>query len=178
MMNGPGAMQQAIAEKQAQVSGDWFFWIAGVSLVSSVLSLTGTSFYTALGLGTTEFVDGVAQGLTAHHSAASGKIVALVFAVLASACYALYGFFARKGVQWAFLVGMIFYALDAVLLLTFQSWLSVAFHGYALFRIFQGFQAARQLSVLRKQSAGFAATGYVPPSSSPSNDIWPPPPSA
>ena len=73
---------------------------------------------------------------------------------------------------------MAFYALDSLLLLMFKSWISVAFHAYALYRIFQGFQAARQLAVLRAQSAAFGNTGYVPPSSSPSSDVWPPPPSA
>ena len=68
--------------------------------------------------------------------------------------------------------------IDGLLLLTLKDWLAVAFHAYALFRIFQGFQAAQQLSVLRSQQASFGATGYVPPSSSPPSDVWPPPPSA
>ncbi len=29
MINNSGGMEQAVAEKQTQVGGDWFFWIAG-----------------------------------------------------------------------------------------------------------------------------------------------------
>lgn len=76
------------------------------------------------------------------------------------------------------IVGAVFYLLDGLLLLAVKDWLAVAFHAYALYRIFQGFQAAQQLAILRKQSAGFAASGYVPPSSNPNSDVWPPPPSA
>ncbi len=176
MINGPGGMQQAVAERQTQVGGDWFFWIAGISILSSVVALFGHSFYFALGLGTTELIDGLAANGAGSGSAAFGKSIALALALFAAAFYILYGFFARKGARWAFIVGGVFYLLDGLLLVAFKDWISVAFHGYALFRIFQGFQAAQQLAVLRKQSAGFSATGYVPPSSSPSNDVWPPPP--
>ena len=82
--------------------------------------------------------------------------------LLCAAFYVLYGFFARKGALWAFIAGAAFYLLDAALLMYLSAWLAVAFHAYALFRLFQGFQAAQQLNTLRKQSAGYAASGYVP----------------
>ena len=178
MINGPGAMQQAVAARQTQIGGDWFFWIAGISALSTILALAGQHFYFALGLGTTQFIDGLAANGTGPNSPAFGKGAAIAASLAAAAFYALYGVFARKGALWAFIVGAVFYILDGLLLVVFKEWISVAFHAYALFRIFQGFQAAQQLAVLRKQSAGFAATGYVPPSSNPSNDVWPPPPSA
>jgi len=169
MINGPGAMQQAIAEKQTQSGGDWFFWIAGFSVINSVLAQFNASIHFVIGLGMTEVFDSGTLGIP--------KGAAVALDILAAAFYVLYGFFARKGARWAFIVGSLFYILDGLLLLAGKDWLAVAFHAYALFRIFQGFQAAQQLSVLRKQSAGFAATGYVPPSSSPPSDVWPPPPS-
>jgi len=170
MINGPSAMQQAVAEKRTQVGGDWFFWIAGFSVISSVLTLFGTRIYFAVGLGTTELLDLGYFGIP--------KSATLALDVLVAALYVLFGFFARKGAKWAFIVGAIFYALDGLLLVVFKDWLAVAFHAYALYRIFQGFQAAQQLSVLRSQSAAYGNTGYVPPSSNPSSDVWPPPPSA
>lgn len=173
-------MQQAIAEKRTQVGGDWFFWIAGFSAVSSIAGLFGQHFYFAAGLGTTELIDGAINGGISGFITGSlvyNHMVAVALDFLAAAFYVLYGFFARKGARWAFLAGMIFYALDALLLLTFKSWISVAFHAYALFRIFQGFQAAQQLKTLRAQSAAYGAGGYVPPANS-SGDVWPPPPSA
>ena len=170
MINGPGAMQQAVAARQTQVGGDWFFWIAGFSIVNSVLAQVNANIHFVIGLGTTEIFDSGVTGLP------KGAVIALD--LLAAAFYVLYGFFARKGVRWAFIVGGVFYLLDGLLLLVARDWLAVAFHAYALYRLFQGFQGAQQLAILRKQSAGFAASGYVPPPTNPSNDVWPPPPSA
>ena len=172
MINGPGNMQYAVAQKQTQVGGDWFFWIAGFSVINSLLGLMNASINFVIGLGMTELFDEFGG-----HSGAAGKGVALGLDLLAAGFYVLYGLFARKGARWAFVVGMIFYALDGLLLLVAKDWLSVAFHAYALFRIFQGFQAAGLLATLRAQQAGTPG-GYVPPPSTPPTDVWPPPPSA
>ncbi len=162
-------MEQAVAEKRAQVSGDWFFWIAGISFAVSVLAQFGITWRSAFGLGTTALLDSGVLGLP--------KGAALALDVVCAAFYVLYGVFARKGILWAFIAGTVFYLLDAALLVFIGSWLAVAFHAYAVFRLFQGFQASLQLSALRK-APGLTTGGYIPPSSNPSNDVWPPPPSA
>ena len=120
--------------------------------------------------------DRVIDGFAAQSGAATGKGIALLLEYSLPAFYVLYGLFARKGAKWAFIAGMIFYALDAVLLLLSKTRLSVAFHAYALFRIFQGFQAAQRLGLLRAQQAAYPAGAYAPPPSTPSSDVWPPPP--
>ncbi len=170
MLNDPGAMQLAVAEKRTQTGGDWFFWIAGFSVVNSVLALVGANFHFVIGLGTTEVIDSIFSG-----RGGVGRGISLALDILAAAFYVGYGLFARKGAKWAFIVGMVFYALDGALLLFAQDWLSVAFHAYALYRIFQGFQAAQELGRLRAQAVP-AAGGYALPP--PASDVWPPPPAA
>ncbi len=118
------------------------------------------------------------DGFAGQSGTTAGKGIALLLDIIAAGFYVLYGLFARKGAKWAFITGMVFYALDAVLLLAFKDWLSAAFHAYALFRIFQGFQAAQRLGVLRAQQAAYPTGAYAPPPSTPSSDVWPPPPSA
>ncbi len=168
LTGGPGAMQEAVAARQTQIGGDWFFWIAGFSVVNSLLALFRVRTHFAIGLGTTELFDAGLFGLP--------KAGTLALDLLAAGFYVLYGLFARKGARWAFVVGSVFYLLDGLLLVAAKDWLAAAFHAYALFRIFQGFQAARQLAALRRQSSVYP--GYVPPSSNPSSDVWPPPPAA
>jgi len=97
--------------------------------------------------------------------------------LVASVIIALCGLFARRGARWAFLVGMGLYLLDALLCLLQAEYLEIAAHAYALYRLFQGLQAAGQLSLLRAQQADSPYGGYVPPPSQPSGDVWPPPPS-
>jgi hypothetical protein len=52
---------------------------------------------------------------------------------------------AKAGSQGAFLGGMIAYALDGALLLLFNIWLDAAVHAYALWMIWQGYSASREL---------------------------------
>lgn len=154
-------MQRAIAARQAQVGGDWFFWVAGLSLANTLLAIMHTHFGFFFGLGVTGFAAYVAPG-------AGGW---LAVTVVASAFFASFGLFARKGQQWAFIVGALFYLLDGLLLVGIHEYLEVAAHAYVLFRLFQGFQAARLLSTL---------PAYYPPSDSPpptTPGVWPPPPS-
>ena len=163
MINGPGSMQYAVAERQTQIGGDWFFWVAGLSVVNAVLLLIHAPFGFFFSLGVSGYAAHMGGGLPAY----------LTVTVVASAIIALCGLFARRGARWAFLVGMGLYALDALVCLSMKEYLEVAAHAYALFRLFQGFQAAGQLSLLRAQAAR-PPSGYQPPTPG----VWPPPPSA
>jgi len=167
MVNGPGGMQYAVAAKQTQVGGDWFFWVAGFSVVNAVLLLIHAPFSFFFSLGVSGYAARTVGGLPAYLGAT----------LVASVIIALCGLFARRGARWAFLVGMGLYLLDALLCLLQAEYLEIAAHAYALYRLFQGLQAAGQLSLLRAQQADSPYGGYVPPPSQPSGDVWPPPPS-
>ncbi len=128
------------AALQLKSGASWFYWIAGLSLVNSIMSLTGSGFGFALGLGVTRIVDGFAAGLES-----GGKGVALVLDLMAGGLFIFFGIFASKAHTWAFVVGMALFALDGLIVLLAQAWLSVALHALALFFIFRGFLACRQL---------------------------------
>jgi hypothetical protein len=103
-------------------------------LINSVSSLSGSGFGFALGLGITHLLAQIGN-----------KSVVLVLDLLVSGLFVLFGVFAHKGHTWAFIVGMVLFALDTVLAFG-QSWLSVALHGLALFFLFRGMQACRELN--------------------------------
>jgi hypothetical protein len=136
-------------EQRSRSGARWFFWIAGLSIITSIVSLFGGGFVFFLSLGTTQFVDGVARGLSQEFGDAP-KIVALIFDFLVAAVFALMGWFALRHHLWSFVVGMSLFMLDAMLLLVFQIWLSFAFHLLVVFWIFKGYQAARQLDALER----------------------------
>jgi hypothetical protein len=108
---------------QAIRSANWFFWIAALSAVNSIVLMSGGGFHFFIGLGVTQLMGGLAG-------------------LLAAGIMALFGFFARQGQKWAFLVGGALYALDGVLLLIGDgnNILSAVFHGLVLFFIFRGFR--------------------------------------
>ena len=65
-------------------------------------------------------------------------VLDLIINGFVAAVLLLFWNFARKGERWAFIVGMAVYAVDGLILLTFKDFLGVAFHGYALYRMYRG----------------------------------------
>ena len=118
----------------------WFITIALLSGVNSVLQIFDAKIRFIFGLGITQVVDAFGHG-----AGQNGTILMIavdgIFIVMLILC----GKWAKAGSQAAFLGGMIAYALDGVLLLLFSVWLDAAVHAYALYMIWQGFSASREL---------------------------------
>ena len=131
-----------VLEKQLKGGGSWFYWIAGLSLVNSVVALSGSGTRFILGLGITQIFDELAKGM----GSGAGLAVAVVLDLLAAAVFVFFGVFANKRHTWSFIVGMALYALDGLIYLIGQEWLGVGFHAFALFCLFRGFKACRALN--------------------------------
>ncbi|HEX5791598.1 MAG TPA: hypothetical protein VFY13_10600 [Luteolibacter sp.] len=132
---------------------NWFFWIAGLSLINTIATHSGSEMGFILGLGITQFIDAIALLANEDKSVDAGSVVttvAVVLDVLAIASFALWGFLARKGMRWAYIVGMVLFALDTLLLLIGMDLLGIALHAFALFCIFNGFKAHGQLREIMK----------------------------
>src|SRR2546423_675275 len=107
---------QAHALEQRYKSGArWFFWIAVLSLATSLLALTGSNFAFFLSLGVTQVIDGLAKGI-ATDLGDSVRIVGLIFNILVAGGFALIGWLALKRRLWIFVLGMVLFALDAMVL--------------------------------------------------------------
>ena len=137
-------------EQRSKSGARWFFWIAALSLGTSLLTLAGSGFAFFLSLGITQVIDGLAKGLAANLGD-SVKIIGLVLDLLVAGVFVLIGWLALKRNLWSFIAGMVLFALDALLLLAFQVWISFVFHGLVIYWIFKGYQAARRLSALEAE---------------------------
>jgi hypothetical protein len=120
--------------------GSWFYWIAGLSLINTISAMSGSDWRFILGLGITQIFDGIGQGLGGN-----GKFVALFLDLLAAGAFVGFGVFANKGHLWAFIVGMILFALDGLIYLLGPDWIGVGFHVFVVYCLFRGFAAAREL---------------------------------
>jgi hypothetical protein len=140
--------QKLRAEQVVKNGAGWFLAIAGLSILNSVLTMSGTSFHFIFGLGVTEIVDAIGR-----QSGSTGSALGLVVNVFIAGLFLLFWNFARKGEKWAFLVGMALYAIDGLILVPFKDFLGVAFHAYALFRIYHGMQGVPVLEELRRRMA-------------------------
>ena len=127
--------QKTILEHALKSRASWFIMVAGLSLVNSVLSMTGAKVHFIFGLGFTQIVDAVA-----HRAGGAGMALDLVINGIVAGVFAFFWNFARKGQKWAWFAGMGLYAVDALVLLPFKDFLSLAFHAYALYRMWSGLQ--------------------------------------
>src|ERR1051325_5187828 len=129
-------------QRKIKSGAGWFHWIAALSLINSVIAAAGAGWTFIVGLGVTQFLDAFAHGI----ESGAATVVALGLDVLVAGVFVFFGIFAGKRHTWAFLIGMILYGLDGLLFLLVSDWLSVGFHGFALYCIFKGFQSLRELN--------------------------------
>jgi len=123
----------------------WFLTIGLLSGVNAILQIFDAKIRFIFGLGITQVIDVVAHGMGQR-----GTIVMVVVDGLFILMLILCSRWAKTGSQGAFLGGMIAYALDGVLLLYFSMWLDAAVHAYALWMIWQGYWASRELAQLQQ----------------------------
>ena len=141
--------------QQAKNSSRSFYWIAGLSFINSLITAFGGEFYLVMGLASTLFVDYLAVGMgqSAPEAVVVFKVVALVVSVIASGVFALFGFLAEKGKRWAYVFGMVFYGVDALIMLALQEWKGLLVHLYFMWVLFSGLRALNQLQKIIPQTA-------------------------
>lgn len=147
-----------VAELFAKVhsGAGWFYWIAGLSIVNSLIALFGGGVSFIFGLGITTIIDQIAMAAARDIDGNGGLIVegvAFVMSLVVSGVFFLFGVFAKKRHLWAFIVGMVLYAFDGAIFLLGPDWLSVGFHGFALFSMLGGLVATQKLNALQSRTA-------------------------
>jgi hypothetical protein len=133
---------------------NWFYWIAALSLINTIIVAVGLRLAFYLGLAFTQIVDAISS-----EREGTSRIFFIAIDYTCMGAFAGLGFLAHRKQNWAFVVGMILYGLDGLLLL--YAWLqmggfpffSLLLHGYAIFRMAKGLGAAHELQ-----------RNYVPPS--------------
>ncbi|HWS86358.1 MAG TPA: hypothetical protein VN282_05325 [Pyrinomonadaceae bacterium] len=133
-------------EQRMKSGANWLYWIAALSLVTSIISLAGGDWGFLVSLGVTQLADAIAN-VGADRIGWGVKLFALVFDLIAAGLFALLGMFANKRQTWAFIVGMVLYLLDALVCLLIGFWLGLAFHAFALYSIYGGYKASSALEL-------------------------------
>ncbi len=140
----------AATDPKIKSGAQWFWWIVALSVINTIVAHCGGQMSFVMGLGFTLIIDAVFQAY---------KAVAFVLDFVVLAFFFAMGWFATKGRVWAFAVGIGAYTLDACIYLYFQDWLPFAFHGLALFYLYQAMLRLRNAI----QSAGEAPVAGPPP---------------
>ncbi|HKV93908.1 MAG TPA: hypothetical protein VJW20_15280 [Candidatus Angelobacter sp.] len=130
-------------------SANWLFLIAGLSVVNVVTMVSGSNWIFLGGLGVTQIAAAVAMQF-----GTKAQITAVFITLWATAFFVCLGYFARKGQKWAFITGMALYGVDAIFVLLGQIWLMLLFHGFVLFRLYQGYSSCNTLHAFDKPYTG------------------------
>ena len=132
------AVSRMVAAARTRIGAKWFYWIAGLSMINSMVVIFGGNFHFVVGLGITSVVDAMAKRI-----GTAGSVLDLIINGFVAGVFVLFGYFACKAQKWAFMVGMGLYLVDGLLLLGARDFLSVGFHAYALYAIYRGYTSAQ-----------------------------------
>jgi hypothetical protein len=112
---------------QAMLSGaNWFYWIAGLSFINTIIARFEGGWTFVVGLGLTQVVDVVISLIEMEMGIEYATIllvVNLVIDLFLIGLFVLFGILASRQHRWAFIAGMVLYALDALLILWLEDYL-------------------------------------------------------
>ena len=131
---------------------NWFYWIAALTLVTSIIGLLGGGWRFFLSLGITQVIDGLAIAFSEGLGEAT-KVIALVLDIFITAMFAGFAYLAGKRQMWAYVVGMVVFLLDGLLSLVFFDFIGILVHGFVLFMMVRGFMAGREMLALERAMA-------------------------
>jgi len=137
----PRSEAPAPADHKVQSAASWFFWVAGLSCVSTVMHAFGLDFSFMVSMGSTDILGYIGvQTPDAVLKVLAYTVCGLIFLFVA-AC----GYFAAKKHLWAFIVGIGVLMLDALVLFSMlpSSIPSVLFRMWAVYSLIGGFTALR-----------------------------------
>ena len=140
-------MNVAYLQRQMNNGAYNFYWIAWLSMATSVIFVFSTSPTFVVGLGLTQFMNitihNIAQ--TLPNSALQIHAIGLVLDFFICSIFVLFGFLAAKGYRWAFISGMVLFGLDAILTLVSMDFFGFCFRLFFLWFLFCGLQALNRL---------------------------------
>lgn len=126
----------------------FFYYIAGISLLNSILFIFKVGFYGSLGI--TTVITYIAMAIVESAGGGMGTafiINAIGFFINAfiAGMVALVGYLSSRGHGWAYVIGMIAYTIDALVMLWIGDWLEVIVHMIFLFMLWKGWRTLRKI---------------------------------
>ncbi len=125
---------------EMRFGANWFFWLSILAIASTLLIYFFNFATHFVGLGVNQYVDANAAAAGGETQRWAAFALNLGFAGI----FALFGYFARKGNDLAFIVGIFLYFVDAVILLGYREFFAFGFHLFVMYFLFKGLLASRR----------------------------------
>lgn len=119
-----------------------FYWIAALTVLNSIVVISGWSLHFAIGLGITAGIDVKAKEL-----GAAGAVLDLLISGTIAGIFTVLGNLASKRIRWAFLAGIALYGVDGLVCLAANDILGAALHAYTIFAVSRGLTRPKQTPV-------------------------------
>jgi len=129
---------------EMQNGANWFFWIAALSAVSSIVAVYDSNLLYSLGFGVNRLVEGATLGYIGQGWPPETIWVGAAVNILIALVVVGFGYYARKGSDMAFMAGMFLYVVDTMVILGFRDYFGFLFHLLALFFLFKGLLGSRK----------------------------------
>jgi hypothetical protein len=141
-------MNAASLQRQMKNGAFNFYWIAGLSMVTSIFFVFSTRSPFVVGLGVTQFMDIIVHNISQSFPNFTLLLqgIGLLLDLFICGVFASCGYLAAKRHRWAFISGMILYGLDAILTLVSPDFFGFGFHLFFLWFLFNGLQALNELT--------------------------------
>ena len=156
------AKRMLALENQIKGGTRWFFWIAGASVVNSVIFFAGGSLTSIFGLASNWYIDSLVLALARQYGSGPGSVIRVVgfcLDLFIASIFAISGVLGRRRSNRVVVIGVALYALDGIVFLAFGNWIAVIFHVIALAGLWRGLRAINNLVELEKsQSTGDIAS--------------------
>lgn len=151
------ANQTAIIKRrlalEARIRGgaNWFFLIAALSIINSIIYVAGGRLTFLFGLGLTQVIDGLCYAIAREVSPDVGifvRFIGLVADLAVAGVFAVAGILARKRFRWAVISGTVLYGLDGLICLLAASWLGLGLHIFVTFVLIAYLKSMNNLNQL------------------------------
>lgn len=147
----PTAEQQQIAAAIHPVANGagWLVWVAGCTLLNGLCVIFKMEFGLALGLVGPLALGMIVGKVFGLDDVGTGISIMIPTLISAGFFYLLF-MLAQRFHTWAFIVGVLFIAIDLLLNLMTSDWISTAIHGWAIFALIAGAGACMAFNKQRK----------------------------
>jgi hypothetical protein len=143
-----------VLESRIRNGVSWFYWIAGFSVINSIISASGSKIVFVIGLGITRVINAIIMELSKTTPPSSAinilTIFGFLFELLLAGLFVIFGIFGQHKYRIAIIIGLVVYGLDCLILIIFNDWWALAFHCFAIYSIWSGYRAIEKMKELEK----------------------------
>lgn len=151
-------------ESQYKNGVSWFYWIAGLSLINSLVVFFDGDWSFIAGLGVTQLIDSFAFVFS---DIFGQKLIYIGFAInliIIGIFFILGKIATSKRIKDVILFGIVFYSVDTLIFIYFTDYISILFHLYAIYSMVKAFIACKELNKIEhasKETLDEDSFGYI-----------------